>query len=144
MKRLNMRHIFNKSAIVLGVLALLVVGCSKEAEPEVPADPFDKPYSRMEDKAYTNLLHTQMTKRMDLASRIRALEDELKAAEAKDPKSAEVETLRVKIKDLCKEYDMNRSQTEQLVRMRILRENAAIEAREARENKKNNISSKGK
>lgn len=144
MKRLNMRHIRNKSAIVLGVLALLVVGCSKEAEPEAPADPFDKPYSRMEDKAYTNQLHTQMTKRMDLASRIRALEDELKAEEAKDPKSAVVETLKAKIKDLCKEYDMNRTQTEQLVRMRILRENAAIEAREARENKKNNISSKGK
>ncbi len=144
MKKLDMRYILNKSTRALGVLALLVAGCSKEVEPESPADPFDKPYSRMEDKAYTKELHERMSKREDIAKRLLAVDDELNAAEAKDPKSAEVEALKAKREDLCKEYDMNRTQTEQLVRMRILRENAAIEAREARENKKNNISSKGK
>ncbi len=143
MKKRDNRFKIEKVFGVLLVLGLFVVGCSKE-EPQEPLDPYNKPYSRLEDAAYTNALHTQMEKRMDVFKRIQAVEDEIKAAEAKDPKSAEVEALRAKRAALEDEFRANRKQTEQLIRMRILRENAAIEAREARENKaNNNISSKG-
>ena len=121
---------------------LFVAGCSKEA-PEAPADPFDKPLSRMEDKAYTDALHARMAKRDEIFTRIEALENAIKAAEAKDPKSEEAVALRSRREGLRKEYDANKTQTEQLIRARILRENAAIEARKARENNTGNISSKG-
>ena len=143
MKKRDNRFKIEKVSRALLVLGLLVVGCSKE-EPQEPLDPYNRPYSRMEDVAYTNALHTQMEKRMDVFKRIQAVEEEIKAVEAKDPKSAEVEALRAKRTALEDEFRANRKQTEQLIRVRILRENAAIEAREARENKtNNNISSKG-
>lgn len=143
MKRLDIKYVLSKSAFVLLTLGLFVVGCSKEAEPETPVDPFDKPYARMDDKAYTKALQERMDKRMEIYKRMRELEDQIKAAEAKEPKSAEVEALKAKREGLRNEYDANKTLTEQLIRARILQENAAIEARKARENKKNNISSKG-
>ncbi len=143
MKRLDIKYVLSKSAFVLLTLGLFVVGCSKEAEPEAPVDPFDKPYARMDDKAYTKALQERMDKRMEIYKRMRELEDQIKAAEAKEPKSAEVEALKAKREGLRNEYDANKTLTEQLIRARILQENAAIEARKARENKKNNISSKG-
>ncbi len=124
------------------VLGLFVVGCSKE-ESQEPLDPYNKPYARMEDAAYTNALQESVAKRLDISKRIQAVENEIKAAEAKDSKSAEVEVLRAKRTALENELRANEKQTKQLIRKRILRENAAIEAREKRENKKNNISSKG-
>lgn len=143
MKRLDIKYVLSKSAFVLLTLGLFVVGCSKEAEPETPVDPFDKPYARMDDKAYTKALQERMDKRMEIYKRMRELEDQIKTAEAKEPKSAEVEALKAKREGLRNEYDANKTLTEQLIRARILQENAAIEARKARENKKNNISSKG-
>ena len=84
-----------------------------------------------------------MAKRDEIFTRIEALENAIKAAEAKDPKSEEAVALRSRREGLRKEYDANKTQTEQLIRARILRENAAIEARKARENNTGNISSKG-
>ena len=141
-KRHKDRFILDGAARAALVFGLLAAGCSKEA-PETPADPFDKPLSRMEDKAYTDALHARMAKRDEIFKRIEALENAIKAAEAKDPDSEEAVALRGRREGLRKEYDANKTQTEQLVRARILRENAAIEARKARENNVNEISSKG-
>ncbi len=142
MKKRDNRFKIEKISWALLVLVLFVVGCSKE-ESQEPLDPYNKPYARMEDATYTNALHKQMEKRMDVIKRIQAVDDEINEAEAKDPKSAEAEALRAKRTALENEFRANRKQTEQLIRMRILQENAAIEAREKRENKANNISSKG-
>lgn len=142
MKTCRDRFILGGAAVAVLTCGLFVAGCSKET-PETPADPFDKPLSRMEDKAYTDALHARMAKRDEIFKRIEALENAIKAAEAKDPDSEEAVALRGRREGLRKEYDANKTQTEQLIRARILRENAAIEARRARENSTNDISSKG-
>lgn len=129
MKKREDRFLRMKIAWAFLALGLLVAGCSKE-EP----DPYNKPYSRMEDAAYTNALHSHIDKRNDIHKRMVQLENEIREAESKDAKSVEAEALRAKRKELMKEYDTNRAQTERLVRERILRESAAIEAREKREN----------
>ena len=129
MKKREDRFLKMKIAWAFLALGLLVAGCSKE-EP----DPYNKPYSRMEDAAYTNALHSHIDKRNDIHKRMVQLENEIREAESKDAKSVEAEALRAKRKELMKEYDTNRAQTERLVRERILRESAAIEAREKREN----------
>ena len=142
MKTCRDRFILGGAAVAALTCGLFVAGCSKET-PETPTDPFDKPLSRMEDKAYTDALRARMAKRDEIFTRIEALENAIKAAEAKDPDSEESVALRGRREGLRKEYDANKAQTEQLVRARILRENAAIEARKARENSTNDISSKG-
>ena len=142
MKICRVRFILDGAAVAALACGLLVVGCSKDA-PETPVDPFDKSLSRMEDKAYTDALHVRIAKRDEIFTRIEALENAIKEAEAKDPDSEEAVALRGRREDLRKEYDANQAQTEQLVRARILRENAAIEARKVRENNANDISSKG-
>lgn len=133
MKKREDRFLRMKIAWAFLALGLLVAGCSKE-EPSAPLDPYNKPYSRMEDAAYTNALHSHIDKRNDIHKRMVQLENEIREAESKDAKSVEAEALRAKRKELMKEYDTNRAQTERLVRERILRESAAIEAREKREN----------
>ena len=142
MKTCRDRFILGGAAVAALTCGLFVAGCSKET-PETPTDPFDKPLSRMEDKAYTDALHARMAKRDEIFKRIEALENAIRAAEAKDPDSEESVALRGRREGLRKEYDANKTQTEQLIRARILRENAAIEARKARENSTGNISSKG-
>lgn len=142
MKKWNNRFLAKRVLVASLTLGLFVVGCSKE-ESQEPTDPYNKPYSRMEDTAYTNALQERMAKRLDIFKRIQEVESEIKKAEANDPKSSEVEALRVKRAALEDEFRANRKQTEQLIRARIIRENAAIEARAARENKTNNISNKG-
>lgn len=142
MKTCRDRFILGGAAVAALTCGLFVAGCSKET-PETPTDPFDKPLSRMEDKAYTDALHARMAKRDEIFKRIEALENAIRAAEAKDPDSEESVALRGRREGLRKEYDANKTQTEQLIRARILRENAAIETRKARENSTGNISSKG-
>lgn len=136
MKKRENRFVQLKVAWGLLAMGLLVAGCSKDGS-EAPLDPYNKPYARMEDAAYTNALHSHIEKRNDIHKRMAQLENEIRAAEAKDAKSVEAEALRQKREGLKKEYDSNRAQTEKLVRERILRESAAIEAREKRENKGN-------
>ena len=143
MKIRENRFILERALWAFLVLGLFVAGCSKE-ESQEPLDPYNKPYSRMQDATYTNALQESVTKRADISKRMQAVEKEIKAAEAKDPKSAEVAALCAKRTALENELRANEKQTKQLIRKRILHENAAIEAREARENKaNNNISSKG-
>ena len=142
MKTCRDRFILGGAAVAALTCGLFVAGCSKET-PETPTDPFDKPLSRMEDKAYTDALHARMAKRDEIFKRVEALENAIRAAEAKDPDSEESVALRGRREGLRKEYDANKTQTEQLIRARILRENAAIETRKARENSTGNISSKG-
>ena len=115
-----------------GIIALMLMGCRKDESASEKVDPYDQPYARMEDPAYTNALTRQMDEQRELMKARSQIEAALE--EAKKTAAAEtIEQLTAQMKELEKKFEANHAKTQKMVGDRIRQENRAIAARQARE-----------
>ena len=115
-----------------GMISLVLSGCRKEEATAEKVDPYNQPYARLEDPAYTNALTRQMDEQRELMKARRQIEAALE--EAKKIAAAEtIEQLNAQMKELEKKFEANHAKTQKMVGDRIRQENRAIAARQARE-----------
>lgn len=118
------------------VAALAMCGCSKE-EPQA-ADPYDKPYSRIQDPEYVKALAASNQERKALMTELARVSEELRVETEKDPESARTKELRKEMARVSEKALQQRILTQALVRDRINRETKAVAEREAREGRNAN------
>ncbi len=131
-KFLNRKLISAQLICACGIVSLVLTGCRKDEPAAEKVDPYDQPYARMEDPAYTNALTRQMDEQRELMKerdKIQAALEEAKKAEA----AATIEQLTAQMKALEKKFEANHAKTQRMVADRIRQENRAIAARKARE-----------
>lgn len=117
----------------LAIGALVISGCGKDEEPQPVIDKYDTPYARTKDPEYKAKIKERLQARNELMSRASKLNEELMAERAKDPESARVKEIEAEMKKLSEDMANRRKKDQMMVRDRIIREQNAIKAREARE-----------
>lgn len=123
----------DKVLLIAAVAAALCCGCGKDEEKTPSADPYDTPFSRMDDPEYRKALQDRVDGRKELMRETVALAKELEAERAKDPASAKVKELEEKQRQLAERHLQQRAETQRLVAERVKREAKAVEDRKARE-----------
>lgn len=115
-------------AAVAAVLACFC-GCGKKDEP--PADPYDTPYARMHDPEYLKLIKEQKATTDQLMKRMADVRTEMAGERAKgvNADQAKVAELEQRLTAIADEIESNRVQAVAMVRARIQRERAAIDAK---------------
>lgn len=112
-------------AAVAVALVCIVMMRGKSAAPE---DPYNEPYARMKDPAYLEQLKVQRDEQKEIMIRMNATRKEI-AALGGETNSAKYAELKARLEREAEELNQNHLKAQAIVRERINRENAAIEAK---------------
>lgn len=119
-------------ALVAAVLAFCMRG--KSAAPE--EEKYDTPYARMHDPVYLKQLDELRAEQREIAKRLVEARAALDAAKEKGEDSQEYRDALAKMEAATKDFNNNRAKAQLAVRERIIKENAAIEAKKESSKKK--------
>lgn len=114
-------------AALVGVL--LLAGCGKEESAQPPHDPYDTPYARMHDPEYLKALDGQRDEQKSIMREMAAARKEIAAFCKAHPGEEVPAELQRKLNEAADRMEQNRKASQQLVKERILRENAAADER---------------
>lgn len=112
------------AALAAVAAAVLLVVLCRDAAPAAPADPVA---ARMEDAAYLQKLGRQDQARRAIMKRMAAARDAYRKAEAAGASESELAALKARIAEGAKDLAANRLQSQNIVRDRILADQAAAE-----------------
>jgi len=121
------------TALTLLALVSLFAGCGKE---EPKADPYDTPYARMHDPAYLKAIEAKAAEQKVIMKEMMAARKEIAAYKTAHPGEAVPAELEKKLTDAADKMEENRKAAQQMVKDRILKENAAVDSRKKSENLK--------
>ena len=113
------------AAVVAAVVVCIVMMRGRSA---APADPYNEPYARMTDPAYLEQLKVQRDEQKEIMIRMNETRKEI-AALGGETNSAKYAELKARLEREAEELNQNHLKAQAIVRERINRENAAIEAK---------------
>ena len=113
------------AAVVAAVIVCIVMMRGRSA---APADPYNEPYARMTDPAYLEQLKVQRDEQKEIMIRMNETRKEI-AALGGETNSAKYAELKARLEREAEELNQNHLKAQAIVRERINRENAAIEAK---------------
>ena len=113
-------------ALVAAVLAVCLRG--KSAAPE--EEKYDTPYARMHDPVYLKQLDELRAEQKEVAKRLVEARAARDAAKEKGEDSQEYRDALAKMEAAIKDFNINRVNSQLVVRDRIMRENNAIKAKQ--------------
>ena len=113
------------AAVVAAVVVCIVMMRGRSA---APADPYNEPYARMTDPAYLEQLKVQRDEQKEIMIRMNETRKEI-AALGGETNSAKYAELKARLECEAEELNQNHLKAQAIVRERINRENAAIEAK---------------
>lgn len=121
----------------LGVVVLLLVAAVatavallRDRRTSEPGDPYDTPYARMHDPEYLKQIDKMRAEQNEVAKRLMEGRAALDAAKEKGEDSQEYRDALAKMEAAIKDFNINRVNSQLVVRDRIMRENNAIKAKQ--------------
>lgn len=121
-------------ALIASLLGGCTGGCSRE-QPQPLPPPEESVVKRMEDPVYRSQLESLRAAQSEIAERMSAISKELEAARAEDPESAKTKELEKKHAAVLMEQEAQRAKALEVVRNRMLQDEADAKAGNKKENK---------
>ena len=123
-------------AVVLLALVAAVLAFCLRGKSAAPEEKYDTPYARMHDPVYLKQIDDLRAEQREIAKRLVEARAALDAAKEKGEDSQEWRDALAKMEAAKNDFNVNRAKAQLVVRERITKENAAIEAKQESSKKK--------